>query len=57
MLQSRKESVVDAISSGKEASKQVELESKVTKGVQESKHVEPINNAQDSISVMIHRKS
>jgi len=48
MFQPRKESVVDSTGSGEEASKQVELENKVTEGVQESTHVEPINNAQGS---------
>jgi len=49
MLQPRKESVVDITSSGEEASKQVELESKVT-GVQETTHVDPVNDAQGSTS-------
>ena len=50
MFQPRKESVVDIIGSGEEASKQVELESKVTEGVQESTHVEPVDDAQGSTS-------
>ena len=50
MLQPRKESVVDIIGSGEDASKQVELESKITKRVQESTCVEPINDAQNSTS-------
>jgi len=48
MLQLRKESVVDITGSGEEASKQVELEGKVTEGVQESTHVEPVDDAQGS---------
>ena len=50
MLQPRKESVVDITGSGEEASKQVELESKVTEGVQESTHVELVNETQGSTS-------
>ena len=50
MLQPRKETVVDITGSEEEASKQVELESKVTKGVQESTRVEPVNDAQGSTS-------
>jgi len=46
MLQPRKESVVDITGSGEEANKQVELESKITEGVQESTRVEPVNDAQ-----------
>ena len=48
MLQSRKESVANSTGSGEEASKQVEFESKVTEGVHESTHVEPVNDVQDS---------
>ena len=48
MLQLRKESVVDITGSGGEASKQVELESKVTEGVHENTRVEPDNDAQGS---------
>ena len=50
MLQPRKESVVDVTGSGEEACNQVELESKVTEGVQESTRVEPVNDAQGSTS-------
>ena len=50
MLQPRKKSVVDITGSGEEASKQVELESKVTEGVQESTHIESVNDAQGSTS-------
>ena len=50
MLQPRKESVVDITGSGERASKQVKLDSKVTKGVQESTRIEPVNDAQDSTS-------
>ena len=38
--------VVDSTDSGEKASKQAELESKITEGVQESTHVEPFNDAQ-----------
>ena len=48
MLQPRKESIVDITGSGEEASKQVEFESKVTEGVQESTRVEPVNDAYGS---------
>jgi len=48
MLQPRKESVIDSTGSREETNKQVELESKVTEGVQESTHVEPVNDAQVS---------
>ena len=50
MLQSRKKFVVDITGSGENASKQVELESKVLEGVQESTRVEPVNDVQDSTS-------
>ena len=50
MPQPTKESVVDITGSGKEASKQVELESKVTERVQESTRVEPVDDAQGSTS-------
>ena len=50
MLQPRKESVVDITSSGEKPSKQVELESKVTEGVQESTRVESVDDAQGSTS-------
>ena len=50
ILQPRKESIVDITGSGEEVSKQVELESKVTEGVQESTRVEPVNDAQGSTS-------
>ena len=46
MLQSRKESVVEIIGSKEEARKQVELERKVTEGVQESTHIKPVDNTQ-----------
>ena len=45
MLQPRKESVFDITGSGEEASKQVEIESKVTERVQKSTRVEPFNDA------------
>jgi len=45
MLQPRKKSVVDSTYSGEAASKHVELESKVTKGVQKSTHIESVNDA------------
>ena len=45
MLQPKKESVVDSTDSGEAASKHVELESKVTKGVQKSTHIESVNDA------------
>ena len=50
IFQPRKESVIDITGSGEKASKQVDLESKVTEGVQESTRVEPVNNAQTSTS-------
>ena len=50
MLQQIKESVVDITGSGENASKQVELESKVTEGVQKSTRVEPVDDAQGSTS-------
>ena len=50
MLQPRKESVVDFTGPGEKTIKQVELESKVTEGVQKSTHVEPVDDAQDSTS-------
>ena len=46
----RERSVVDITGLGEEASKPVELESKVTEGVQESTRVEPVNDAQGSTS-------
>ena len=46
----RERSLVDITSSGEEASKQVELESKVTEGVQESTRVESFDDAQNSTS-------
>jgi len=45
MFQLRKKSIIDATSSREEASKYVELESKVTKGVQESTYIEPVDDA------------
>ena len=50
ILQPRKESVVNTTDSREEASKQVDLESKITEGVQESTRVEPVDNAQCSTS-------
>jgi len=49
-LQSRKEFVVDSRGSGEEVSKQVELESKESEEVQESTHVERVDDAQGSTS-------
>jgi len=50
MLQPRKESVVDITGSGEEVSKQVELESKVTEGVQESTRVGSVDDTEGSTS-------
>ena len=43
MLQTRKESVIDATGSEKKISKQVELKSKACEGVHESTHVESVD--------------
>jgi len=46
-----KESIIDVTNSTTEANKQVELESKVSKGVKGSTHIEPVHDAQGSTSV------
>jgi len=50
IFQWRKKYVIDSTGLGEEASKQMKLESKVSEEVQESTHVEPVDDAQCSTS-------